>query len=174
MSGWMQTPQSGQKSTRGESGELVLGRFADPMWFLRAPIAWVPKMSQQSFKTFTAPVGFVTDLASIPAIFWSVLPPDGDYAYAAILHDYLYWTQIRPKDQADMILKLVMQDFGVTAWKVETIYEAVHKFGDSAWKQNASLKRGGQSRFLIKFPSDPTIRWRQWQASPGNFSPNQG
>ena len=47
------------------------------------------------------PTGFVTDFASIPPIFYSVLRPDGEYAYAAVIHDYLYWTQTRPREDAD-------------------------------------------------------------------------
>lgn len=33
--------------------------------------------------------GLVTDLASIPRIFWNILPPNGPYTKSAILHDYL-------------------------------------------------------------------------------------
>lgn len=36
------------------------------------------------------PVGFVTDFASIPRMFWSIMPPEGWYGKAAVLHDYLY------------------------------------------------------------------------------------
>lgn len=35
------------------------------------------------------PKGFKTDLASIPRIFWAILPKNGKYQKAAILHDYL-------------------------------------------------------------------------------------
>jgi len=38
----------------------------------------------------TVPAGFDTDYASIPRIFWPIYPPDGEYAPAAILHDFLY------------------------------------------------------------------------------------
>lgn len=34
------------------------------------------------------PDGFQTDLASVPRIFWSVLPPDGTYERAAVVHDW--------------------------------------------------------------------------------------
>lgn len=36
------------------------------------------------------PVGFGTDLASVPRVAWSILPPWGEYSQAAVLHDYLY------------------------------------------------------------------------------------
>lgn len=171
MEGWMKTPQYGEKVTRGEKGVLIVSRFADPMWFLFKEITWFPD-SGQTPKAFTVPKGFVTDLASIPPIFWSVLPPDGDYAYAAILHDYLYWTQIYPKDQADSILKAVMTDFHVNKAKVTLIYEGVHKFGDNAWNNNAKLKAQGQSRFLKNYPDDPKVRWNKWSSNPSNFYPN--
>ena len=41
----------------------------------------------------TAPKGCVTDLASIPRPCWILLPPDGPWVKAAIIHDYLYATQ---------------------------------------------------------------------------------
>lgn len=34
------------------------------------------------------PPDFQTDLASVPRIFWSVLPPNGVYERAAVLHDF--------------------------------------------------------------------------------------
>ena len=36
------------------------------------------------------PAGFITDMASVPRIFWNIYPPFGLYGKAAILHDYLY------------------------------------------------------------------------------------
>src|SRR5262249_6063867 len=91
---------------RAPVGGLYLGRFADPIYFLTQPITWKPNKGQEKYHEVTVPTGFVTDLASIPSSFWSLLRPDGLYAYAAILHDYLYWFQTRPREQCDMILKL--------------------------------------------------------------------
>lgn len=36
------------------------------------------------------PIGATTDLASIPRIFWVVLPPFGKYKFGAVIHDLLY------------------------------------------------------------------------------------
>src|SRR5262245_55189884 len=83
------------KIDRMPMGVLHLGRFADPIYFLIKPITWKPNPGQETFQAVTVPVGFVTDFASIPRIFWSALPPDGRYTYPAIVHDYLYWTQTR-------------------------------------------------------------------------------
>ena len=42
-----------------------------------------------SGESIEVPAGFVSDLASVPRIFWPFLPPDGDYSQAAVLHDWL-------------------------------------------------------------------------------------
>lgn len=36
------------------------------------------------------PQGFEYDRSSVPRIFWAILPPDGDFDAAALIHDYLY------------------------------------------------------------------------------------
>lgn len=35
------------------------------------------------------PAGYRTDFATIPRLFWRVLPPYGRYGKAAVIHDYL-------------------------------------------------------------------------------------
>jgi hypothetical protein len=75
-------------------GTLHVSRFADPMYFLLNPITWKPHPDQRDrYSSVTVPVGFVTDFASIPRVFWSLLRPDGVYTYPAIVHDFLYWEQ---------------------------------------------------------------------------------
>ncbi len=87
MSEWM-------KISKASDSPLYMGRFKDPVYFLLHPITWKPNPDQaDQYKAVEVPKGFVTDLASIPQVFWNVLRPDDKYAYAAIVHDYLYWTQ---------------------------------------------------------------------------------
>jgi Protein of unknown function (DUF1353) len=38
--------------------------------------------------------GDTTDLASIPRIFWAVLPPHGRYKFGAVIHDKLYRSRV--------------------------------------------------------------------------------
>jgi len=38
----------------------------------------------------TIPRGFTWDLSSVPRLLWAVLPPDGNFIIAALIHDYLY------------------------------------------------------------------------------------
>jgi hypothetical protein len=37
----------------------------------------------------TVPAGYLTDGASVPRVFWSLLPPWGAYGQAAVVHDLL-------------------------------------------------------------------------------------
>lgn len=156
--------------TRGEEGTLFLSRFVEPVYFLTKPIKWKPNLDQPGYKPVTVPVGFVTDLASIPRPFWSMLRPDGEYVYPAIVHDYLYWMQDRPRETADRILKLGMQDFGVERGTVAVIYRAVRAGGGSSWNQNRELKRAGERRILKIFPDDPRTRWIKYKQNPAVFA----
>lgn len=164
---WMDKWIDGAKPV---AGGLFLFRFKDPIWSLVKPIKWSPsKADSGKYKPVQVPVGFVTDLASIPPVFFSLLRPDGLYTYPAIVHDYLYWMQCRSKDAADEIFRLAMAEFDVPKWKLELIFAGVSKFGQSAWDKNAALKAGGEQRVLKKFPDDPLTLWDRWKAQPGVF-----
>lgn len=71
----------------------------------------------------------IADLASVPRIFWTLLPPDGKYAKAAIIHDYLYDNALRTKKEADLIFLDRMTVLGVPKWKRIVMYLAVRWFG---------------------------------------------
>ena len=157
------------KRAKDVEGALYMTRFADPVYVLTKPIAWKPNPGQESYAPVNVPIGFVTDFASVPRAFWSLLRPDGEYAYAAVIHDYLYWFQERPKEVADMVFKFAMQDFKIDALTVGAIYKAVEKGGKSAWNENAKLKGKGEKRVLKRFPEDPRIRWAEWKKQPNVF-----
>jgi len=154
---------------RDVEGALYVGRFVEPIYFLTKPIAWKPNPGQEQYNPVSVPIGFVTDFASIPQAFWSLLRPDGEYAYAAVIHDYLYWTQDRPRSVADQTFKFAMQDFEINAVTANTIYSAVRVAGGSAWNDNAKLKASGELRVLKRFPDDPRTRWADWKKLPDVF-----
>jgi len=149
---------------------LFLGRFADPMYFLLKPIKWSPNQGQGDYQPVTVPTGFVTDLASVPRVFWSILQPDGLYAYAAVVHDYLYWTQSGSKDEADSVFRYTMEELGVGSATIKTLYQAVHLAGQSSWDENARLKASGEKRVLTAFPDDPRTQWDSWKKDPAHFA----
>jgi hypothetical protein len=48
-----------------------------------------PTVYVGQWDVLTVPAGFQTDLASVPRLFWALLPPQGAYERAAVLHDWL-------------------------------------------------------------------------------------
>ena len=89
------------------------------------------------------PDSFYTDGASIPRIFWSWIPPLGQYGQAAVLHDYLrkYKRAYLDKKiginskcvyldlkEIDKIFLEAMKVLGVSKFKRYTMYYAVRIF----------------------------------------------
>lgn len=158
-------------SMKSLKGRLEFSRFVEPMYFLLSPTIWKPNTEQRNvLKEVTVPKGFVTDLASIPRVFYSLLRPDREYAHAAIVHDFLYWKQTISREDADKILKFAMEDLEVDPLIVKSIYQAVKMFGGSSWENNAKLRLAGEKRILRKFPNDPTTRWVDWKKKSDVFS----
>ncbi len=83
--------------SKAPGGMLRISRFREPIYFLTDSISWTPNIGQEAFGAVSVPSGFVTDFASIPRIFYSILRPDGEYAYSAVFHYYLYWTKTRSR-----------------------------------------------------------------------------
>lgn len=84
----------------------------------------------------TIPAGATSDGASVPAVFWNIIPPFGSYWRAAFLHDYLYRCTTMPKEQCDLIFKEAMLECNTNLVEVETIYEAVKNFGVEAFRKD--------------------------------------
>lgn len=84
---------------------------------------------------FTVPVGFVTDLASVPRAFWWLFPPHGDYTKAAVLHDYLYSSNVVSRLWADEIFNEAMRVLGVNHATRWLIFKAVRTFGGQYFRK---------------------------------------
>jgi len=81
------------------------------------------------FLSVVVPVGFHTDLASVPRPLWAFIPPYGRYIRAAIIHDYLYIKGGLPRRGADRVFLSLMKTDGVPFWKRTLMYAAVRGFG---------------------------------------------
>jgi hypothetical protein len=106
----------------------------------------------------TLPRGMTTDLASIPRLLWSVLPPDGPWVQIAVFHDLLYKTRgtgvfefTRPdgtvsrsqpsrsraapytRQEADELLRDGMRDLSISGWRRWAIYNGVRVGGAAGW-----------------------------------------
>jgi hypothetical protein len=144
--------------------------FADfDYYYTLGTLAW--SAAGLNLPDTTVPNGFCTDLASVPRLYWALLPKTGKYAYAAIVHDYLYWTQTTTRAQADEVLKAAMQDSNVGSATINAIYLSVRGFGGSSWTANAKAKQAGEKRFLKTFPADgQLVSWADWKKDRTRFS----
>ncbi|HZI23030.1 MAG TPA: DUF1353 domain-containing protein [Gemmatimonadales bacterium] len=104
--------------------------------------------SEGSDDHIAVPIGFETDFATIPRPFWAVLPKWGRYGNAAVIHDWLYWAQRRPRAAADGIFLEAMGVLGVGSLTKSTLYWAVRLFGWLAWRRNAWDRAAGFDRVL--------------------------
>jgi hypothetical protein len=84
----------------------------------------------------TVQKGFITDCASGPFPFKMFIPVSGLYNQAAVLHDYLYATQIRKRNKADGIFREAMDVLHVPLWKANLMYTAVRLFGWLPWNHH--------------------------------------
>lgn len=171
MQSWIEPTRAADPSAaKAPNGALHVGRFADPTYYLTSVIGWNPEPSQVgTYKPVRVPVGFVTDFASIPRLFWSVLRPDGNYSYAAVIHDYLYWEQYLSREASDAILKLCMEDFKIDSTVVSAVHAGVRVGGSFAWSENATRKASGERRVIRKFPTDPRVNWSDWKRNSDVF-----
>jgi hypothetical protein len=83
--------------------------------------------------SFVVPAGFVTDLASVPRVFWFIAPRWGKHGPAAILHDYLYRTGEVDRRTADNRFADVMDLCNVHPIFADAMFFAVRIFGFHAW-----------------------------------------
>lgn len=148
---------------------LGVSRFLDRTYYLIRDLWWEATGTSAPLGRISVPKGFVTDFASIPRIFWAILPPDDEYVTAAIIHDWLYWNQSTTRQQADQALKDSMTELGIGSFKGWAIYQGVEKAGTSAWNENARIKQQGEKRVLKEFPSDLKVKWAEWKVRPGVF-----
>jgi len=83
----------------------------------------------------TVPKGAKTDFASIPRIFWPILPPVGRYSKAAVVHDYCYRHGLFTRKISDLIFLHAMEELGVAKWKRFVMFWAVRLFGKHAYQK---------------------------------------
>ena len=163
--------------TRPTVTQLIL---SDPPLFLVAqPLRYSTNDGRYQI---VVPVGFVTDLASIPRALWWWQSPHEATMAPAIIHDYLYWEQSCTKDEADAVMYLAMEELSVKG--IGGIYLGIRTpVGTAAWKRNEEARAKGETRFftpayaqrLMGGNADPKATWTSIQAdaiaSSGLYKP---
>ena len=113
------------------------------------------------------PKGFVTDFASIPQALWSAgLGPQGQYSRAALVHDYLYWSQGCTRDQSDRLLVIAMKESRVSSFDEFLVYQGVNVGGAGPWDANAAERKAGLPRVVPEQylrPADPNTNWPSYR-----------
>jgi hypothetical protein len=119
--------------------------------------------SEGSNEFIEVPVGFMTDFASVPRLFWVILPQWGIYGNAAVIHDFCHWQQQITKKkgkkfvtknisrkQADKIFLEGMAVLQVPFYHKYTLYLAVRAFGWRHWRTNQKEKNKGVKKVLTR------------------------
>jgi|TARA_B110000114_G_C14711746_1_gene245596 hypothetical protein len=155
-----------KKMTQSKWNDLLIGAFKRPKkWRLEKPLTFQSSLTEQEIKhlddcgvdikitksgKITVPLGYVTDLASVPRICWIAIAPF-DVARPAVVHDILYEkvNAMRPHTSkkdfaecrriADLVFLQGMEatDPLVSSWKKYSAYYAVRMFGRFAIKSSA-------------------------------------
>ena len=92
-------------------------------------------------EVITIDKGFEWDLSSSPRIFWSIVPPDGDFEIASLIHDYLYQKKITTRRFADKeMYKWSKVVNSTNKWSFKNIdnwvrFVAVTLFGGFVWRR---------------------------------------
>jgi hypothetical protein len=88
--------------------DIAVRQLNETDWKLIEPVGYTG-----NHEDFTVPAGFVTDFASVPRIFFWLLPSYGAYTKAAILHDFLIDTKAVSRADADGLFRRAMRELGV-------------------------------------------------------------
>lgn len=94
---------------------------------LLTPLSYIDKFEVEYF----APVGYITDGASIPGIFWSVIgqPLSPQTIEAAIIHDVYCNLKTIPYKRVHSLFAEMLKDLNVPFWKRSLMSFAVKNFG---------------------------------------------
>lgn len=138
-------------------------------YYIDGDLRWAPPQGS-TLPSVRVPKGFACDLASVPRWFWGLNPPTGRYAYAAIIHDYLFWVQTTTIEVANEVLYQAMRDAGTDDATVSRFKVGVSIGGRKAWESNSEAKKNGEKRLLRQFPPDPLTSWNTWKSTPGVFA----
>jgi uncharacterized protein DUF1353 len=126
-------------------------------WIVKEPLTYIVGTSKESV---TVPIGFVTDLASIPPILQSIIQQNGSYLLPAVVHDYLYWKQTCTQPQSDGILMLAMIEQKVSLFHRTSIFQAVQAAGSLAWDANTKERAARLLRIIpamhLRIPANVT------------------
>lgn len=88
------------------------------------------------------PANFITDLASVPRVAWSIVPPwDNWIKDAAVAHDRAYESNEIPRRLADDLLYFGMIARGASRAHASLVWSAVRFFGEPSYRTGKERQR---------------------------------
>lgn len=120
-------------------------------WALVRPLVYVARDGE----ALRVPAGFITDLASIPRLAQPIVPVNGCHRAAAILHDYLFVVQDRPRQAVDALFLEAMALSGVRWTQRHAMHAAVRLGGWLPWRTNARARAADLPAFLARHGLNP-------------------
>ena len=112
-------------------------------WVTEGPLLW--KSEHGGYHVGT---GFLTDFASIPAMFrWLFSPNGAPWQVAAVLHDYLYSSTDTSRKEADLAFYWLSRAVGTSELKAATMYASLRVGGWMAYRSNQKRLRGSGPRW---------------------------
>lgn len=126
--------------------KLILEAARPDQWIVRSPLVWAIRADK--LDAITVPYGFATDLASVPRFLRDrkAFDVNGLSRRPAVLHDYLYATGMGGKAFADDMFRLALRSEGVGAMNAWAFYQAVHLFGEAAYRDHAARRQARTAR----------------------------
>lgn len=112
---------------------LQTAKIGPKLWVLIKPMCY-----ETPHGCFYVPAGFITDHASVPRVFTSIVPPvQSEIAEASILHDWLYSknSKIVKRVFADLCLRELTISRGGRGTLAYTAWAAVRVGGRSSYRQ---------------------------------------
>lgn len=88
------------------------------------------------------PVGFITNFASVPRIFWFIISPIDEHGKAAVIHDFCYYIGYNAsKKRCDDIFREALQVLKCSKWKIFFMYWSVRIFGYNTWLKKRRFQK---------------------------------
>lgn len=119
----------------GFSGPLDLRAHDSGEWVVLNPIMYC----SQAGRTYGIPAGFITDLASIPAILRPLFNPNDDGRKAAVLHDSRYCIKHGTRKDADDLFLEALERCGVGFLRRWAMYAGVRAGGWVYWNSRSGI-----------------------------------
>jgi hypothetical protein len=127
---------------------LRTAKIGPKLWILLTPMEFITPNGP-----FVVPAGYLTDHASVPRVFTSVVPPvQSELAEASILHDWFYNKDSRdvPREFADLCLRELTIAKGGSKSLAYTAWSAVRLGGRSLYNKeyyNKKIKKSAYAEY---------------------------